>query len=108
MPTNVPRWKVVFMGSPEFALPCLQMLQKETDLLAVVSAPDKPAGRGKQMSASAVAQYAREQGLALLQPNGLNRRNLLNSFKAFRLMCLWWLPFECFLRWFGTCRLWAH
>jgi methionyl-tRNA formyltransferase len=68
MPT---RLKVVFMGSPEFAVPCLKMLQEETELLAVVSAPDKPAGRGKQMAASAVAQYAREHGLPLLQPERL-------------------------------------
>ena len=82
MPTNVPRWKVVFMGSPEFALPCLQMLQKETDLLAVVSAPDKPAGRGKQMSASAVAQYAREQGLALLQPERLKSPEFIEQLQG--------------------------
>lgn len=59
------------MGSPEFAVPCLNMLQKETELLAVVTAPDKPAGRGKQISASAVALYAREHGLPLLQPERL-------------------------------------
>lgn len=79
MPT---RLKVVFMGSPEFALPCLHLLQKETDLLAVVSAPDKPAGRGKQLSSSPVAIYACEHKIPLMQPERLKNPEFLNQLKS--------------------------
>ena len=79
MPT---RFKVVFMGSPEFALPCLHLLQKETELLAVVSAPDKPAGRGKQLSSSPVATYAREHKIPLLQPERLKNPEFLDQLKS--------------------------
>lgn len=70
------------MGSPEFALPCLHLLQKETELLAVVSAPDKPAGRGKQLSSSAVATYAREHKIPLLQPERLKSPEFLDQLKS--------------------------
>lgn len=79
MPT---RLKVVFMGSPEFALPCLHLLQKETELRAVVSAPDKPAGRGKQLSSSPVASYAREHKIPLLQPERLKNPEFLDQLKS--------------------------
>jgi methionyl-tRNA formyltransferase len=79
MPT---RLKVVFMGSPEFALPCLHLLQKETELLAVVSAPDKPAGRGKQLSSSPVATYAREHKIPLLQSERLKNPEFLDQLKS--------------------------
>jgi len=70
------------MGSPEFALPCLHVLQEESDLLAVVSAPDKPAGRGKQMSSSPVATYAREHKIPLLQPERLKNPEFLLQLKS--------------------------
>ena len=70
------------MGSPEFALPCLHLLQKETELLAVVSAPDKPAGRGKQLSSSPVAIYAREHKIPLLQPERLKNPEFLDQLKS--------------------------
>lgn len=76
------RLKVVFMGSPEFALPCLHLLQKETELLAVVSAPDKPAGRGKLLSSSPVATYARQHQIPLLQPERLKNPEFLDQLKS--------------------------
>ena len=82
MSNTATRLKVVFMGSPEFALPCLHLLQKETELLAVVSAPDKPAGRGKQLSSSPVAIYAREHKIPLLQPERLKNPEFLNQLKS--------------------------
>lgn len=82
MSNTATRLKVVFMGSPEFALPCLHLLQKETELLAVVSAPDKPAGRGKQLSSSPVAIYAREHKIPLLQPERLKNPDFLNQLKS--------------------------
>ena len=64
--------KVVFFGTPDFAVASLDALvQNEFNVLAVVTAPDKPAGRGMQLQASAVKQYALEHQLRILQPEKL-------------------------------------
>jgi methionyl-tRNA formyltransferase len=64
--------RIVFMGTPEFAVPSLRSLQKSGfDVAAVVTAPDKPAGRGRKISSSPVKQYALRNGLTLLQPERL-------------------------------------
>ena len=61
--------RIVFMGTPEFAVAILEKLvQEKCNVVAVVTAPDKPAGRGMQLSQSAVKQYAVQQGLKVLQP----------------------------------------
>lgn len=59
------------MGSPAFALPSLRALEGAVSLVAVISRPDRPAGRGRQIAAPAVARYARERSLPLWQPKGL-------------------------------------
>jgi len=59
------------MGSPAFALPSLRALEGAVTLVAVISQPDRPAGRGRQIAAPAVARYARERSLPLWQPKGL-------------------------------------
>ncbi len=56
------------MGSPDFAVPCLQALLQATEVVAVVSQPDKPAGRGQKLGAPAVKLAALEQGIPVLQP----------------------------------------
>jgi methionyl-tRNA formyltransferase len=56
--------RVVFMGSPEFAVPCLRVVARRAELVAVVCQPDKPAGRGQQARAPAVKDAA----LALAAP----------------------------------------
>lgn len=64
--------RIVFMGTPEFAVPSLQVLVEAGYTLAgVVTAPDKPAGRGLKLKKSPVKQYAEKQGLSVLQPNNL-------------------------------------
>lgn len=61
--------RIVFMGTPEFAVPCLDILIKNNyNVVGVVTVPDKPAGRGQQLSESAVKLYAKEKGLKILQP----------------------------------------
>lgn len=61
--------RIVFMGTPEFAVPSLEMLIKEGyDVLAVVTQPDKPKGRGNKMSAPPVKEFAAEHGITVLQP----------------------------------------
>lgn len=60
---------IVFMGTPDFALASLQaLLEAGHRIVGVVTAPDKPAGRGQKLSESAVKQYAQAQGLPILQP----------------------------------------
>jgi len=64
--------RVLFAGTPEFALPCLQALIDEgTEIVAVLTQPDRPAGRGKHLRASPVKQLALENGLDVLQPESL-------------------------------------
>ena len=61
--------RIVFMGTPEFAVAILDKLVKENcNIVAVVTSPDKPAGRGMQLSQSAVKQYAVQHTLKVLQP----------------------------------------
>jgi methionyl-tRNA formyltransferase len=64
--------RVVFMGSPAFAVPSLEgLLQAGHDLALVLAQPDRPAGRGRQPTPPPVAAFARERGLPLLQPPSL-------------------------------------
>lgn len=67
-PGGAARLRVVLFGSPAFALPTLEALLASHDLLAVVSQPDKPAGRGLRLRSPAAAQAARERGVPVLQP----------------------------------------
>ena len=63
---------IVFMGTPEFAVPSLDILIKNNyNVIAVITAPDKPAGRGQQLQQSAIKKYALDKGLPVLQPTKL-------------------------------------
>ena len=63
--------RVVFMGSPEFAIPTLNELAQRYQVIGVVTQPDRPAGRGRRKSASAVKQFAIRHGLNVLEPASL-------------------------------------
>jgi len=64
--------KIIFMGTPEFALPCIKrMSEKGYDITAVVTKPDKPKGRGKKLSVTPIKQYACEKGIKILQPENV-------------------------------------
>ncbi len=70
--------RIIFMGTPEFAVPSLQALHEQAtqqayQVVAVVTQPDRPAGRGNKVVASPVKQYAVAQGLPVLQPNSLRK-----------------------------------
>ncbi len=62
------RQRIVFFGSPEFAVPSLQALAPGHDLVAVVSQPDRPAGRGKHLVAPPVKTCAQALGVPVMQP----------------------------------------
>jgi methionyl-tRNA formyltransferase len=75
--------KIVFMGTPDFAVPCLKiLLQNGFEIVAVVTAPDKPAGRGLKLTTTPVKEFAVQHNLKVLQPEKLRDENFLNELKA--------------------------
>ncbi|GAB3913558.1 methionyl-tRNA formyltransferase [Mucilaginibacter boryungensis] len=75
--------KIVFMGTPEFAVASLEaLIDSGADIVGVVTAPDKPAGRGQKLSESAVKQYAVAKGIKVLQPEKLKDPEFLEELKA--------------------------
>ena len=75
--------RIVFMGTPEFASTSLRRLVAEGyNIVAVVTTPDKPAGRGQKMHESDVKLAAKELGLPILQPEKLRDETFLNELRA--------------------------
>ena len=75
--------RIVFMGTPEFAVASLDALVKAGyNIVGVVTAPDKPAGRGMKMAESAVKKYAVERNLKILQPEKLKNPEFLEELKS--------------------------
>jgi methionyl-tRNA formyltransferase len=71
------------MGTPEFAVASLDaLIESGSEIVGVVTAPDKPAGRGQKVSESAVKQYAAAHGLKVLQPEKLKNEQFLEELKA--------------------------
>jgi methionyl-tRNA formyltransferase len=77
--------KIVFMGTPDFAVASLDALvQANFDVVAVVTAPDKPAGRGQKLNESAVKKYAVEKGIPVLQPEKLKNPEFIEELRSYR------------------------
>ncbi len=75
--------KIVFMGTPEFAVGILDSILKNNyEVVGVITAPDKPAGRGQKIKYSAVKDYALQKNLQLLQPTNLKDDTFLAELKA--------------------------
>ncbi len=75
--------RIVFMGTPDFAVASLRALvEKNHNIVGVITAPDKPAGRGRKIRTSSVKQYALEQGLTLLQPTNLKDPSFLDQLES--------------------------
>ncbi|WP_445717580.1 methionyl-tRNA formyltransferase [Flavobacterium sp.] len=75
--------RIVFMGTPDFAVGILDTIyQNNYDIVGVITAPDKPAGRGQKVSMSAVKEYALEKNLRLLQPTNLKSEDFLAELKS--------------------------
>ena len=73
------------MGTPEFAVPSLSKLYEAGyEIIAVITAPDKPAGRGMQLSESAVKIYAKEKNLKILQPEKLKNPEFFEELKSLK------------------------
>jgi len=77
--------RIIFMGTPEFAVASLDALVKAGfDIVGVITAPDKPSGRGLKLSESAVKQYAVANGLKVLQPEKLKNPEFLEELKSLK------------------------
>jgi len=75
--------RIVFMGTPEFAVASLDALVNSGfNIVGVVTAPDKPAGRGMKMNESAVKKYASDKGLRLLQPEKLKNPDFIEELRS--------------------------
>jgi methionyl-tRNA formyltransferase len=77
--------RIVFMGSPEFALPSLSILiEQKHEILSVVTVPDKPAGRGLHVSSSPVKLFALEKNIPVLQPQSLKESNFVDELQRLK------------------------
>lgn len=75
--------RIVFMGTPDFAVGILDTIyQNNYEIVGVITAPDKPAGRGQKVSMSAVKDYAVSKNLRLLQPTNLKSDDFLAELKS--------------------------
>lgn len=75
--------RIVFMGTPEFAVGTLDALYKAGHTIAgVITAPDRPAGRGRKLNQSAVKTYALKKSLTVLQPTNLKNPNFITELTA--------------------------
>ena len=97
--------RIVFMGTPDFAVCILKgLLASNFNVVGVITAPDKPAGRGRKIHQSAVKKFATENGLTVLQPINLKATDFLSNLKelnanlqvvvAFRMLptAVWKMP----------------
>lgn len=75
--------KIVFMGTPDFAVSSLRaIVEKGYNVVGVITAPDRPAGRGRKIQQSAVKTYAVSQGIKILQPTNLKNENFIEELRS--------------------------
>jgi len=76
-------FSIIFMGTPDFAVKSLDaIIRNNYNVKAVITAPDKKAGRGKKINSSEVKKYALEKNLKLLQPHNLKDENFITELKS--------------------------
>ncbi len=77
--------RIVYMGTPEFAVaPLNALIEAGCNIVGVVTNPDKPAGRGQKIQESAVKKYALEKGLTILQPEKFRNDDFIAELKALK------------------------
>ncbi|MEQ9148301.1 MAG: methionyl-tRNA formyltransferase, partial [Cytophagales bacterium] len=75
--------RIVFMGTPDFAVPSLEILiEHGYNVVAVITAPDKPSGRGLKLNSSPVKKAAEAAGLRILQPKNLKAADFQEKLKS--------------------------
>lgn len=75
--------RIIFMGTPDFAVPSLHKLATEHEILAVVTQPDRPRGRGQKVTYSPVKEYALAQGFEILQPERVGAVEFMDQLQAY-------------------------
>lgn len=76
--------KIVYAGTPEFALPCLKKInESDMEILAVLTQPDRPAGRGMKIKESPIKKYAKDKQLLYFQPEKIDEE-FTKSIKELR------------------------
>ncbi len=79
------RLRIIFIGTPDFAVASLQaLIANNYNVVAVVTAVDKPAGRGMQIQKSEVKLFAEQQGIDILQPPNLKDETFLKTLQAYQ------------------------
>ncbi len=77
--------RTIFMGNPNFAIPALEAVHRsEHDLIAVVSNPPKPMGRGRSLQSTPVGNFARSNGIDLIEPISLRSDHLIDQLKELK------------------------
>ncbi|HPZ53431.1 MAG TPA: methionyl-tRNA formyltransferase [Clostridia bacterium] len=77
------RLKIVFMGTPEFALPSLKALDVHHDVVCVVTNPDKPKGRGGKVTSPCTKVYAESKGIDVLQPESVKAKEFYDALTSY-------------------------
>lgn len=81
--SKIEKLRIVFMGTPDFAVATLATLvENNYAIVGVITAPDRPAGRGRKLQESAVKKYATEKGVTVLQPTNLKNEEFLSELEA--------------------------
>ncbi|MEO9869123.1 methionyl-tRNA formyltransferase [Ekhidna sp.] len=77
--------RIIFLGTPDFASASLQkLIENHVNIVAVVTAPDRPKGRGKKVAMSAVKEYALEANLPVLQPTNLKSTDFIEELAGYK------------------------
>ena len=76
--------RIIFMGTPDFAVPCLKKLCETEEIICVVTQPDRPRGRGQKLLPSPVKIFAQEKNLPILQPQKVKAPEIVDELKKFR------------------------
>lgn len=77
--------RIIFMGTPDFAVPTLQnLVENNYKVVAVITAPDKPAGRGLKLAQSPVKEYAVSKNIPVLQPVNLKAESFLEELRSYQ------------------------
>lgn len=81
MPNNL---RIVFMGTPDFAVKSLELLHQNFNVVAVVTAPDKKRGRGQKVIPTPIKTFALEHNLPILQPRNLKDEDFIETLKSYK------------------------
>ncbi len=77
--------RIIFMGTPDFAVASLEaLINSRKNIIAVITAPDRPSGRGQKLRESAVKQFASQKGLPVLQPTNLRDPDFIEELQTLK------------------------